>query len=1119
MKNFKKFLTLVLAVMMVVSSVAFSTSAATTKFEDIDAKNEELVKAVDLLNYMGVAKGTSETTFGADELVTRQQFALFIYRLLKGGKDAPVGASNSTKFTDLEDPTYFYAISWANAQGIVNGKSETTFGPKDPIKLQEAYAMIVRALDWEEEEELVYPYDHIEIAEQAGVELDAGLPSGVDYADELTRADMAILLYNAFFAETGIEEVGTRERLIGTGDDNDDNDTWVIEEYTTNPRLCEKAFDVIEVTYKAIGTPNYKFGEGEVTYDLGYDAIYFEEVAETPSDMTAAPNYAYIAAEDMGLDADELNDYFLGEFTMFVTLDDDNDIEKVLFADCNMVKKTVTDIKLGEIASNKVDSYFDDAKAAKLLSGKLIADGEEIYVYNAPYSYSGLTYGISDTTAEAKYGVKNDKNIMGISFSMEKEDEVPVYTVEEFDLVDDEYDEDGLYADEAVELVEAFEQVYYGGYYEADLYDVEGDGIYDYINYKPYLVFQVDTNEDEYFEDYADMEDVEFGDIEGIPYVYVNGATLLGEEFENEDYVIGYYSTDVDVVKVAAVLEPTVAAVKSAKKGVVTLTNGEKADAVSRWSKVANFKPDDVVYDADAKNAEVAENSPLFTTEYIGGDETAFYIYDGVVLFYDEVSSNVKFAENLIIPTTLDGEKPVKEAPFNPEADNLVYYVYAWVDGTTKYVQVEVDDEVTPFVFDEDSLELGSDFENKLCTYTVSDGLYTITPLTVDVVDVDDADDIISEALSTDTDLLGTSDDEGKADDQVYVEGLGATIEKSGSRFDIGLEINGKTRYVAFKSYTKIIIRVQDDDEYDYVELGASDFTKSLDEDVELENMVAIVSNNDDSEAVENLVVLYAETDDELNFKGKQSTDGLRIVSNWNIDQDADGEWRIYYDLLNPFTGARESDVASERSEEKSKNIGAGVAEQTFVKLADGFVDDEDLEFKVHGFDKAEYALDEANLVWIAEVDEAEGTFVVVPYNEALTSAKEVETFVESFDEDDSDYAVTDIYGHEIEGNYVAFDKNTVVSTITYDAYNNDMWKYGTFGTSSMSAVAKAGKDLLCYNENARTGKENDQETTRYSEFVKAYISVDHDVDEDEEPLVEYIIVVINKQEGTVEYK
>ena len=286
--------------------------------------------------------------------------------------------------------------------------------------------------------------------------------------------------------------------------------------------------------------------------------------------------------------------------------------------------------------------------------------------------------------------------------------------------------------------------------------------------------------------------------------------------------------------------------------------------------------------------------------------------------------------------------------------------------------------------------------------------------------------------------------------------------------------------------------------------------------------MVAIVSNNADSTSKENLVVLYAETDDELYFKGVQSSDGIRIISNWMIDQDAEGEWRVFYDVLNPFTGVRETDVPSENSEEKSKNVSTDLSEQTFVKLVDGFVDEDKLDFKVHGIEIAEgetsYTLNPEYLVWIAEVDEAEGTFVVVPYDDSLTSAEEVEAYVESFDENDEAYAVKDIYGHDVDGNFVAFDKNTAVSTIKYDAYNNDMWKYGTFGASTMSAVAKAGKDLVCWNDHALTGKDNDQETTRYSEFVKAYISVDHDVDDEEEPLVEYIIVVINGQEDTVVY-
>ena len=65
MRNFKKFLTLVLAVMMVVTTMSFNTSAATA-FTDVSADNEYLAKSVSLLNYMGIAKGVSDTSFGTD---------------------------------------------------------------------------------------------------------------------------------------------------------------------------------------------------------------------------------------------------------------------------------------------------------------------------------------------------------------------------------------------------------------------------------------------------------------------------------------------------------------------------------------------------------------------------------------------------------------------------------------------------------------------------------------------------------------------------------------------------------------------------------------------------------------------------------------------------------------------------------------------------------------------------------------------------------------------------------------------------------------------------------------------------------------------------------------------
>ena len=1092
MKNFKKFLTLVLAVMMVVSSVAFSTSAATTKFEDVDAKNETLVKAVDLLNYMGVAKGTSETTFGADELVTRQQFALFIYRLMKGGKDAPANASNTTKFTDLEDSTYFYAISWANAEGIVNGKSATSFAPKDGIKLQEAYAMIVRALDWEEENDLVYPYGHIEVAEQEGVELDKGLASSVGYADELTRGDMAILLYNAFFAETGIEEVATREREIGSYVyDDDDNvintPTWVLEEYTTNPRLCEKAFDVVEVEYEVLATPNYYLGDAEPTYDLGYDAIYVAKVedSEVNEDATEAPGAAYITAEELGVEANELNNLFLGYVTMFVTVEDD-EIEKVLFADCNMTKKTVTDIKLGEVSSNKESSYFAESDGeAKLLSGKLTADGEDIYVFNAPYSYAKATYA-TGSDAYTKYLARNEENLKAISFSMDEEDDQKLYTVTTADIVapaDEATVTEGLFEAQALELLEKFYNVYYDGLYEADLYDVNGDGLYDYINYKPYTFFQVDADEDEYFED-SDFEEGE----NGVPYIYTNEATVLGAEFADEDYVVGYFSENLEVVKVAAVVKPVVDTVKGFKTnaGTITLGNGDKVDAVNSWKLFYNPEAE-IVWDLDAKTAELVDGNDFFEQDILDEDEIEFYIYEGYLLKSGEVETNVKFAENLIIPTDI---KDVKEGPFDPTSGESTQYVYAYVDGTVKYVPVVIDEDIdNPVVVDG---ALDEEYVNALCTYTEKDGFYTITPLEFDL----EADgDVEKEALATDVELL----DDDKNDNQIFAEiGEGTITKIAGSRFDIGF-----ARSVEFKSYTKIIIRVYDaeENEYEYVEYDAASFKKSLSEDTTLENMKAIVSNNVDSTTRENLVLLYAETDD-LAFAGKADKNGYRIVSNYDIAADSEGAWRLYYELYDPYTGAKVSEVPSVNSEKKAANLQAALPAGTIIELVEGQVEDTKEKYTVG-------EINEENLVWIAEVDETEGYFVAVPYDATLTVKDEIDAHIE----DAADDEIKDIYGEVIPSNFIDYDKNTVVSVMTYGEYGSSFWKWGTMSLSDMSAVADAKKTLLCYNEKAVD--RNGNYVTKFADYVKAFVSVDaDDLDEDENPVAEFIIVIVNGAEN-----
>jgi hypothetical protein len=60
--------------------------------------------------------------------------AAFIYRMMKAGKSVE-GGNNTTTFTDLEDPTFYFMISWASSEGIIKGRTETTFDPMGQISL------------------------------------------------------------------------------------------------------------------------------------------------------------------------------------------------------------------------------------------------------------------------------------------------------------------------------------------------------------------------------------------------------------------------------------------------------------------------------------------------------------------------------------------------------------------------------------------------------------------------------------------------------------------------------------------------------------------------------------------------------------------------------------------------------------------------------------------------------------------------------------------------------------------------------------------------------------------------------------------------------------------------
>ena len=76
----------------------------------------------------GILSGVGDGRISPNGLTTRAQFVQMLYSL--HGKPEVSGA---LPFTDLPEPWYRDAILWAYQTGVTSGTSDTTFGPYDPV--------------------------------------------------------------------------------------------------------------------------------------------------------------------------------------------------------------------------------------------------------------------------------------------------------------------------------------------------------------------------------------------------------------------------------------------------------------------------------------------------------------------------------------------------------------------------------------------------------------------------------------------------------------------------------------------------------------------------------------------------------------------------------------------------------------------------------------------------------------------------------------------------------------------------------------------------------------------------------------------------------------------------
>jgi hypothetical protein len=100
-------------------------SAAPHPFRDVTASWQR--DAVGWMFAEGITTGTTPTTFGPEQVLTRAQIATFLHRL---AGEPPAGG---LPFGDLTAPWQQEPVAWMAATGLTTGTSSSTFSPDDTV--------------------------------------------------------------------------------------------------------------------------------------------------------------------------------------------------------------------------------------------------------------------------------------------------------------------------------------------------------------------------------------------------------------------------------------------------------------------------------------------------------------------------------------------------------------------------------------------------------------------------------------------------------------------------------------------------------------------------------------------------------------------------------------------------------------------------------------------------------------------------------------------------------------------------------------------------------------------------------------------------------------------------
>ena len=361
MRNLKRTLSLVLAAVMLVGMMVVGASAASSDF--VDGNEITYAEAAEVMTALGVFEGTDKGAFDPTGILTREQAAAIICRMLLGD-DAENLTTNSTVFSDVAAGRWSAGyIGYCAQQNILAGTGNGTFNPEGELTGLAFAKMLLVALGYDPAIEQYVGNDWaVNVAADA---VDAGIAvSGVIMADAMTREQAAQMAYQTLEADmvryasrgTTIQQPDGSTIIVGNtaaepvsktdsdyaGDSNDDTQQFCEryfadlkkvngEDDFARPASQWKLKNDIIGTYpaEADGTFTTAVDKGDL-YDVIGRTVYNDITASKPTDFSVYVDGDPVSSPDVAdyfvnNETDDAKGTAKGVLTQ-VFVDDDNNV-------------------------------------------------------------------------------------------------------------------------------------------------------------------------------------------------------------------------------------------------------------------------------------------------------------------------------------------------------------------------------------------------------------------------------------------------------------------------------------------------------------------------------------------------------------------------------------------------------------------------------------------------------------------------------------------------------------------------------------------------------------------------------------------------------------------------